>query len=170
LRCLAIKTYDFNKQYDVSKIAIDRVSHYLFSLEETIDVMNVEDDKAFQEFDIDLIHITNRNVVNIEVKSDTYESGNFFFETISNATKGTQGCFMYTCADYLHYYFVKSSTIYILPMPSTREWFIKNMDRFDKKKLATRSGNKVLYHSYGYAVPIEIVRKEVKGIKEVVII
>jgi hypothetical protein len=159
-----MKTYDFNGRYDVSKIAIDKVSEYLYTLEETLDIINVEDDRAFQEFDIDLVQITNSDIVNIEVKSDTYESGNFFFETVSNSARETEGCFMYTRADYLYYYFTKSRLAYILPMPSTRDWFITNIDRFSRKELATKSGKKILYHSYGYPVPIKTVMKEVENV------
>jgi hypothetical protein len=162
-----MNTYTFERGYDVSKVAIDKVTTYLSSLEETLYVMNVEDDKSFQEFDIDLIHITDKGIVNIEIKSDTYTSGNFFFETISNATKMTDGCFMYTCADYLYYYFEKNSTLYILPMPSTRDWFIDNLYRFSEKELATKINSRILYHSYGFAVPIKTVLKEVDNVKVV---
>lgn len=158
-----MNTYDFDGRYDVSKIAIDKVNDYLSSLNETIDIINVEDDKSFQKLDIDLVQVTKKDVINIEVKSDTYDSGNFFFETISNATKETEGCFMYTRADYLYYYFTKSSTVYILPMPNTREWFIRNKSRFKEKKLATKERGKVLYYSYGFPVSIKTVLEEVGG-------
>lgn len=159
-----MKTYDFDGRYDVSKVAVDKVNDYLLTLEETLEIINVEDDRAFQEFDIDLVQIINSDVINIEVKADTYTSGNFFFETVSNSAKGTEGCFMYTRADYLYYYFTKSRLVYILPMPSTREWFINNIDRFTSKELATKKGNKVLYHSYGYPIPIKDVIKEVANV------
>lgn len=161
-----MKQYDFKERNDLSKIGISKVVNYLYSLKETVYVDNVEDDREFQEFDIDLIHSTHNNVFNIEVKADTYDSGNFFFETVSNATKGTLGCFMYTCADYVHYYFTKYNTLYVLPMPATRDWFNINKFRFKEKKLATKNGNKLLYYSYGYAVPIRIVMNEVDGVIE----
>lgn len=162
-----MKAYDFNGRYDISKIAIDNVNEYLLSLDETIGIINVEDDKAFQKFDIDLVQVTNNSIFNIEVKSDTYETGNFFFETVSNATKGTEGCFMYTTADYIYYYFTKSRLVYVLPMPLTRDWFISNINRFSKKELATKERGKLLYHSYGYTVPIDIVIDEVNNTKVV---
>lgn len=160
-----MKTYDFDGRYDVSKIAINKVTDYLIGSPCTLDIINVEDDSRFQDFDIDLVKVSHDGrTINIEVKSDTYDSGNFFFETISNASKGTEGCFMYTRADYLYYYFTKSSNVYMLPMPVTREWFVKNINRFKQKELATKKGNKILYYSYGYPVPIETVLKEVDGV------
>lgn len=158
-----MNAYSFESSYDVSQIAIEKVSDYLLTLSGTLDIINVEGDKAFQEFDIDMIHVTNDSVVNIEVKADTYKSKYFFFETVSNATKGTPGCFMYTRADYLYYYFTQTDALYILPMQEARDWFIDNMDRFTKKELSTTGDNKVLYNTYGYTVPIRTVLKEVKG-------
>jgi hypothetical protein len=166
-RMRLMNTYSFKQSYDVSKLGVDRVVDLLSLIDDTVDIINVENDKSFQEFDIDLVHVTNRDVVNIEVKADTYESENFFFETVSNATKGTHGCFMYTRADYLYYYFIKSNKLYVLPVASTREWFLKNINRFPKKELATKENSRILYHSYGYTVPIKVVMREVYGVKEV---
>lgn len=163
-----MNTYDYASRNDISKIAIDKITKHLFGSVYTRDIINVEDDKRFQELDIDLICVyKNGPPDNIEVKCDTYDSGNFFFETISNSSKGTEGCFMYTLADKLYYYFEKRDSFYILPMPETRNWFIENRYRFKEKELATRRGGKVLYYSYGYTVPIKKVIKEVRGVIEV---
>lgn len=160
-----MKQYEFKKQNNISKIAIEKVSNYLNSLEETLYVENVELDKEFQEFDIDLIQFTHEDVFNIEVKADTYDTGNFFFETVSNESKNTLGCFMYTSADFIYYYFLKKDILYILPMPECRKWFISNQGRFEQKKLATRKGKKILYYSYGYAVPIKTILEEVGAVE-----
>jgi hypothetical protein len=131
----------------------------------TVDVENVEGDPAYQKADVDLIWTTAVRDYAIEIKADRWhETGNFFFETDSNKEKGTPGCFLYTEADFLFYYFVEPRRLYILPMPRTREWFLHNLARFKERQTTTPVGNEH-YTTAGRLVPIEIVLAEVKGVK-----
>ncbi|MEW6499503.1 MAG: hypothetical protein AB1589_44625, partial [Cyanobacteriota bacterium] len=69
------------------------------------------------------IWATQKGEVLVEVKGDRWNrTNNFFFETHSNLEKGTMGCFLYTEADWLFYYFVNTRLLYKLPMPKTRDW------------------------------------------------
>src|SRR6185503_17894711 len=86
----------------------------------TVEVENVEGDPAYQKADVDLLWTTTLRDSAIEIKADRWHAtGNFFFETASNKEKGTPGCFLYTEADFLFYYFVEPRRLYILPMPRT---------------------------------------------------
>jgi len=131
----------------------------------TVNVENVEGDPEYQAKDIDLLWATIVRDYTIEIKADRWhETGNFFFETVSNKERGTPGCFLYTEADFLFYYFPGPRTLYILPMPRTRAWFLANIERFAEKETTTPVGNEH-YTTVGRVVPIEVVVRDVEGVK-----
>lgn len=142
---------------------------YLKKLPETVKVINVEDETNYRKKDIDLIW--NRNIesqiieTKIEVKTDRYaRTGNYFLETISNESKNTPGCFLYTEADLIFYYFIKNKELHILPMPESRDWFILNMKRFKERRTSTPVENGS-YFTVGRLVPRDVMQKEVQNIK-----
>jgi len=131
----------------------------------TVNVENVEGDPEYQAKDIDLLWATVSRDYTIEIKADRWHgTGNFFFETVSNKEKGTPGCFLYTEADFLFYYFTEPRTLYILPMPRARQWFEANIERFAERETTTPAGSEH-YTTVGRLVPIETVLKEVRGVK-----
>lgn len=153
---------------DVAKVASSDIEKYLLSLPETIIVVNTEDDKDFQLFDVDIIQEIESAVILIEIKGDRmYRTGNFFFETTSNTDKNTLGCFLYTLADFIYYYYVEEKKLFILPMPETCEWFKVNIHRFKERTTSTSFDNGDSYSTIGRIVPRETVIKEVKGVKVV---
>lgn len=135
---------------------------------QTVFVHNVEDDPAYQEHDVDLLWSYldeggNLRVIPIEVKGDRYHrTGNFFFETVSNEERGTAGCFLYTKADWLFYYFVEIGRLYCLPMRAVRPWFEANLSRFREQRTSTPLSNgRGRYVTVGRLVPIATVLAEV---------
>ena len=122
---------------EVGKTAVSLVTHFLNTrwVDYTVAVHTVEDDPAFQPHDVDLLWtIVDGNgrlrTIPLEVKGDRYHhTGNFFLETVSNAGKGTAGCFLYTKAHWLFYVFVEIGSLYCIPMDVTRPWFAENSDR-----------------------------------------
>ena len=164
-----MKKYGMGDRSNVGDVAVELVVPFLMEQNDILKVENVEDIQFFREKDIDLIYVRKDGVWNlIEVKGDTqHKTGNFFFETISNESKNTPGCFMYTEANWIFYCFVEIGRLYVLPMPETRKWFeekIKNNpDVFKKRKTSTNCGNGNSYNTVGYLVPIRMVRKEVPG-------
>jgi len=131
----------------------------------TVNVENVEGDSDYQAKDIDLLWMTIARDYTIEIKADRWhETGNFFFETVSNKEKGTPGCFLYTEADFLFYYFTEPRTLYILSMPRTRQWFLENANRFAERETTTPVGHDH-YSTVGRLVPIQTALAEVTGIK-----
>ncbi len=148
---------------DVAKMASMEIENYLWQQDDTIAVVNLEDDPYFQAVDIDLAWETKDGVFLIEIKGDRYHrTGNYFFEVVSNQSKNSLGCFMYTEADFIFYYFIDEKELHVLPMPQTREWFNDNMGKYQQKTVSTvvGSGN---YLTVGKLVP----RDEVKGKKVV---
>ena len=89
----AIKTYSFNEKNNATKKTELLIKEWYEDNDWL--VLDVSNMKGYQARDIDLIAYKDWNVdsqVLIEVKSDTYESSNYFAETISNTTKNTLGC------------------------------------------------------------------------------
>lgn len=165
----ARKSYSMQETMEVAKNGMKEIEAFLSSFPSSLSVINVEDHPLFQKKDIDLLWVYLENgmekMKRIELKVDRYTSGNFFFETASNVGKGTNGCFMYTEADYLFYYFVQWKRLYVLPVEEVRTWFTKNEERFVEKSLGTKIGNRQAYQSKGKLVPIETVLAECPGVK-----
>ena len=167
------KTYSMKETMEVAKSGMVDIEKFLRSYPSSLAVINVEDHDTYRKKDIDLLWVyLNKGVEQmkrIELKVDRYTSGNFFFETASNVGKGTDGCFMYTEADYLFYYFQEWKKLYILPVNEVRAWFIENEERFAEKSLGTKIGDKEAYSSKGRLVPIKTVVKECANVKSYIL-
>ncbi|MBI5651149.1 MAG: hypothetical protein HZC40_12000 [Chloroflexi bacterium] len=149
----------------VAANATREIIAWLTNRAETIRVENVEADPRYQKMDVDLIWVTREGARQIEIKADRYHrTGNFFFETASNRERNTPGCFLYTQADWLFYYFVAPRTLYILPVRETREWFLQNCDRFQERATTTPVGD-ARYTTVGKLVPIAEVLRVVARIR-----
>lgn len=130
-------------------------------------VENVEDDPFFQSLDVDLLlHRRGRNPLLVEVKGDTYTTGNLYIETISNTRLDSPGCMIYTAADYLAYYFVRAGTALWIPTKKLQEWIPENINRFPKHNPVTTRNAKVVSNGEGHTVPVGVLLKEVSGIKQ----
>lgn len=158
------RQYSMQDGMDVAKVAAADIDCWLRGLPQTISVTNVEDDPRYQAVDVDLIWVTQTRSYQVEIKGDRWHgTGNFFFETESNAEQQTPGCFLYTAADLLFYYFVHTQQLYILPMPQTRHWFVAHMDEFEEKATTTPVAG-TRYTTVGRLVPIKRVMGEVDGV------
>ncbi|MBF9254712.1 hypothetical protein I2I11_15510 [Pontibacter sp. 172403-2] len=136
----------------------------------TLKVVNVEENPAYQARDIDLLwqfsHKGTIKEVSIEIKGDRWhKTGNYFFETISNEDKGTPGCFLYTEANYIYYYFVEEKELHVLPMPATRNWFLQHLHEFKERKTSTPVANGNSYITVGRLVPRKRVQAEVPHVR-----
>lgn len=131
----------------------------------------MEHDPTYQRQDIDLIWTRflpddSLKICTIEVKGDRYyQTGNYFFETVSNEGKNTPGCFLYTRADYIFYYFVAERELHILPMPATRTWFLAHLNNFRERKTATPVAPGEAYVTVGRLVPRSVVQAAVPGVR-----
>lgn len=157
----------FEDSTKVSQQAVEEIVVWLQEFDETVAVKNVEADPQFQKIDVDLIWVTQKREYKIEIKADRWHNtGNFFFETLSNKEKNTPGCFLYTEADFVFYYFIVPKTLYSLPMPRTREWFQSKMHEF-KESSTTTPVNGEQYTTVGRLVSIDKVVQQVWGVKKV---
>lgn len=167
-----LKEHGISYTASVARRAATDVTAFLHDFwPQTVAVHNVEDDPAYQLHDVDLLWSLlekdgTLRIIPVEIKGDRYHrTGNFFFETVSNEGRGTEGCFMYTRAEWLFYYFVESGALYCLPMHGVRPWFEENMERFQERRTSTPVDNgKDHYITVGRLVPIQTVLEEVPGV------
>ena len=158
-------SYSMADEMQVAAQATANIITWLKGRPETISVENIEHEPEFQIRDIDLIWTTQRCEILVEIKGDrAYETDNFFFETRSNFEKGTPGCFLYTEASWLFYYFVTPRILYMLPMPMTRDWFAANINRFPEHSIKTPVKGGGHYTTVGRLVPIQAVLQKVAGV------
>ena len=160
-----LKQATMQERTSIAEQAARDIEAWLRKKKISVDVINVEGDKKYQAADIDLLWKTTLGEKTIEIKGDTYhQTGNFFLETYSNRERNTPGCFLYTEADFIYYYFVTIKKLYILPMPETRQWFLQHIDEFNEKATQTALENGSKYTTVGRLVPIKILTQHV-GVK-----
>lgn len=136
---------------------------FLSSIPSVSRVIDVRSDWKFRKKDIDAIvefEIDGKKkALTIEVKTDSYHnSGNLFFETVSNDTKRTPGCFMYSEADVLCYYFPGAKQIYWFKFETVRKWFLDNLEKYQfiEKRIPNYRNRKYIYSAWGRLVPKNI--------------
>ena len=165
---------DFYTRNRDAKQASKRVEEFLRSCTKVVDVQNVEDAREYQVQDIDLLCTLesggDRKTITIEIKGDTkaHQTGNFFFETVSNEALGTQGCFLKSKAHLLFYYLLGTDRLYIFPMKRMQAWFMKMQedssipygDSFQRKKTHTLDAAGNYQHTtIGRCVKIEYTKR-----------
>lgn len=164
--------YGFDEVNDIAALGMRDIEAWLSTLPQTLKVRNVEADAHYQARDIDLLWFTRQRPggYGVEVKVDRYhQTGNFFFETHSNLERNAPGCFMYTEAELLFYYFIASRHLYILPMPATRAWFLRTIDRYKVRDTTTPLGGGHYYTTRGRLVPRQQVMEAIAGARELVL-
>lgn len=157
------KVYEFNTSNAVGQIGEIAIIKWLENNPKVESVEDVTNDKFFQNLDIDLlVHNVDKRDYSVEIKTDTYVSGNFFFEVISNEEYQTEGCLMKSQANYLFYFFLKTKILYIINLDKFRKFVLENQDRWQERQVKNRS-----FTSRRYLVPIDVVMSELKAIKKV---
>ncbi|CAN5481040.1 hypothetical protein BH10CHL1_BH10CHL1_41490 [soil metagenome] len=166
---------DWHQSLSVGKQAVEEVVKFLNSDEvrrnwfDTRLVHSVEDDGRYQPLGIDLLWVVPERsflrCMTVEVKGDRYaNTGNFFFETVSDIQRTTTGGFVITKAEWLFYYFLTSNTLYCLPMEIVKPWFVENMARF-KERVASSRRDANTWHTAGRLVPIALLLHELRAVK-----
>jgi len=162
-------SYEFEEQNSYSKLGIKHSCEYLNAFHKTVKVINVENNKNYQDRDVDLIWVTfslekGTEVWEIEVKIDSYTTGNFWLETISNDKTNSEGCFFKSKAKWYFYYFDKLDVLYIIPLHPAQEWLKQNFKKFKSSTTSTKNKvtKKILYNTVGRIVPIEKLEEGLK--------
>lgn len=165
-----MKKHSMRSASKVAQQATNDITKFLKNQSATISIQNVEMDRRYQLKDIDLIWTYQKNgkriTRTIEIKGDRYHrTGNYFFETISNLNKQSLGCFLYTEADYIFYYFVQTQQLHILPTKRVRAWFLKYIHHFREQATSTPVGNGEAYITIGRLVSIQMASQMNLGIR-----
>lgn len=108
---------NFTKDLEIGKNGEEETLKILNNLPKINTILDVRNDKLFQDLDIDfLIKDIKNNILKIEVKTDTQAdyTNNLFYETISNIKYNTIGCFKKTKSDIIFYYIVNGNKMYRL--------------------------------------------------------
>ena len=156
--------YGFEKQDAISRKGTKKIIQYYKSKGKHLH--SIEDNQSFYKADIDLILKENGQFTKIEVKVDTYTSGNFFLETISNVAKNEEdeleglGCLLITKADKIYYYFINSKKLYIFNAKSLKNWILSNKLKHPERPVWTHLKNGGKYESRGITPSIFEVIKD----------
>ena len=115
-------------------------------------VVDVRNDKKFQEDDIDfLVEDYKRQFTPIEVKTDfkAQDTGNIIYEL---STSGHIGCFEKTKAKYIAYYIPAAKTVHMIDVVKFRTYLQK--ERPEERKMGD--------NATGFLIPIEdLIREKV---------
>lgn len=154
--------YEFDNQNSLGKNGESIIKYWLIKQVDVVDIFDVSSMKEYQANDIDLVVLyQNSNKITYEVKTDSFLTGNLFFETVSNVNKNTPGCMIYTKADYILYFFIKNNNLYKLPTNKFRNWVLSNKETFKEKIVKNK-----YYHSKGLLIPLVMIEnKFVKPLK-----
>ena len=157
--------HNFNKSINIGNCGEEIIKSYLESNPNIVDVTDVSKDKEYQDKDIDfIVKLKNGEDISIELKTDTYDTGNIFYEAISNKEYKVLGCMIKSKAKCLFYYFIKTKELYVIDFKAYKKWVNKNNKRFAKREI--KNINKMgtgITHSIGLLIPKRTFEKEMIG-------
>ena len=159
------KIHNFKESLVIGELGEVKILDYLQRSAAVENIIDVRDNKMYRDIDVDLlVQMATGMELKLEIKTDTYRSGNMYYETVSAEETGSIGGFEKTQADYMFYYFINLQTLYILEMNEYRNWFGSKKEEFDflgyQKKPKNARWNGSTYTSVGYAFPVSILENE----------
>lgn len=158
------KIHSFVQSAKIGKIGEEDVLNYLNTNDNIESIEDVRYVREYQKKDIDfIVNFKDGKQNKIEIKTDTYKSGNIYYETVSSLETDSIGCFEKTEADYLFYYYIALKDLYIFEMDQYRDWFQTQQASFKQLGYEKRPRNKgrgdSTYTSIGYAYPVKILEE-----------
>lgn len=157
--------HNFNKSINIGDYGEQIIKSYLEANPDVLDVIDVSKDKSYQDKDIDfIVKLKNGEDISVELKTDTYDTGNIFYEAISNQEYNVLGCMIKSKAKCLLYYFIKTKELYIIDFKAYKKWVNENNERFTKKRIKNinKRGTGIT-HSVGLLIPKRIFEREMIG-------
>jgi len=135
-----------------------------FARQNKIELEDVSNEEEYQQMDIDFILVDKNKKYALEFKTDTYDSGNMFYEEYSAIETRSAGCFHKTKANVILYYFIKTDTLYtIYNVDAFRDWYEENINRFRHHKIKNRLGKDKIYNAYGGLIPLKEMELAMEG-------
>lgn len=122
--------YDFNKSLLMGRAGEAVVAYTL--MRAGYRVTDVRDVAQYQDIDTDLLGVRNGQETTFEIKTDSYtaNTGNIYFETVSNVEMNVPGCMLKTTADVLLYYPEGLDYMLWIDMPTYREYIMSRQDKY----------------------------------------
>ena len=97
--------HNFKKSINVGDYGEQIIKSYLEDNPNIVSIIDVSKVKEYQDKDIDfIVKLKNDEDISIELKTDTYDTGNIFYEAISNQEYNVLGCMIKSKAKCLFYY------------------------------------------------------------------
>lgn len=120
-------THNFENSKDVGEWGEKIIAAWVKQQVLVTDIQDLTKDTEYQKKDIDFLVSCKRfpgvpPQFTLEVKTDSYNSGNIFYETVSNTETGTPGCMVMTEANYVAYYLTAYKKVYFLNINLFRNW------------------------------------------------
>jgi hypothetical protein len=163
---------EMSYNYFMDKIA-DETEHMpkIISIFESLGYKLVSDVRLtpeYQKKDIDLIFNDKTfGDVTVEVKIRLKDYGDLLVETYSCKERQTLGN-LYASQAYFYAYAIiekqQLKKLYVAHMPSLRQWFDKNKNKYNPK-LAPNPPTNTVYHTEFYAIPIQDIPEHIFIIK-----
>lgn len=166
-----MEIHRFDKSIIIGEKGEEEIIKFLQKNTNIKEIKNVSNIDEYRLKDIDLIvHFKNGQSYSLEIKTDTFDSGNIFYETLSCIETQTLGCFEKTQADYIFYFFIKTKELYILKTNEYRKWFHTNIDKFNRKEIPNMSrSNKSLIYGEGYTIKKKYLESQFKYYKKYIL-
>ena len=147
--------YDFNESIKVGSSGEQIVINWLCTLPTVLSVEDVSAQPFYQDRDIDfIVHTTQGQDLTIELKSDTYTTGNLAYETLSSIEVNSLGCMRKSQAQYLFYYFLKWDKLYIFKFDEFRNWCESHLTNYRRVEVANYRRDGSLYHSENWLIKL----------------
>lgn len=123
-------------------------------------VVNMAGNHLFYKKDVDfVIELDSGEKRMLELKTDSYTSGNIYYETVSNEKYNVGGCMEKTACHWLLYYFINFDKCYFLRFDKYRELMEKlikeNHPALKEHKVTNWAKDGInTYDSVGYTLPL----------------
>lgn len=143
------KVHVFAESLQVGSEGEKIIELFIKTLKSVSSVENVTKDENYRKIDVDFVVTTlSGDTINYELKTEptANRTGNFFYEYICNVKKNTDGCFIFSQADFWMSFIPQSGMLYIFPLEPYREYvlekaknrpllLVKNKGKYTKGKI-----------------------------------
>ena len=166
---ITVKVHDFKQSLVLGEKGEAILLDWFKKRPKTKDIVDVRKDEQYQTEDIDFLIIGKDGIRrSVEVKTDSYKSGNFFYETVSAVETNSLGCMYKSKAEYLVYYFINMNRLFIIEFKEFNDWMRKLIAEGNPKLRCKQFNNNRYdgvsqYTSQGYTIPIQYVLDNFHG-------
>lgn len=122
------KTHVFSESLQVGSDGEKLIESFINTLDSVSSVENVTSDASYRQMDVDFIVTTHDGQkLKYELKTEptAHHTGNFFYEYICNVDKNTDGCFIFSQADFWMTFVPQSGLLYVFPLVQYRDYVLE---------------------------------------------